>query len=165
MRCFFYRLLYKAVPVKKLQAFFIERHFSDCAKCRELFFDDESFKSIGITPEKIKVPAELWRNINKRIEEIEQPKHLERIADQTERIKDSFFRSLRWKWAAATVVILLLLLLVIHPWKSKMNINDKPIMVCNQEIIIQSVKVENQPAKVVYFQPGSKNRLIVWIKK
>ncbi len=161
MRCHIYRFLYKMVPIKKWQAFCNNRHFLACPKCREEFFAADSIGPIGITPDKVEVPPELWWNINKRIEEIQHPHHPGLVKNKA-KIK----KKIIWKWAAATVVILLLLVPFIILRKGTDNTgSEKLIVVENREIIIQSIKVENQPANVVYFQPGTKNRLIVWVKK
>ena len=157
------------MPIKKWQSFCINRHFSACPRCREGFFAADSLGPIGITPDKVKVPPDLWWNINKRIEEIQHPHHpglVENKAKIKKKIKWRPGDIFNWKWAAATVVILILLVPFIILRKGANNTgSEKLIVVEDREIIIQSIKVENQPAKVVYFQPGSKNRLIVWVKK
>lgn len=169
MKCHIYRFLYKMVRIKKWQAFCIHRHFSACSKCREEFFAADSTGPIGITPDKVEVPPGLWWNINKRIEEIQHPHYPGLVKNKTKIKKKIKWRpgaALNWKWAAATVVILFLLVPFIILRKGTDNTgSEKLIVVENREIIIQSIKVENQPANVVYFQPGSKNRLIVWVKK
>jgi hypothetical protein len=166
MRCHIYRFLYKIVPVKKWRAFCIHRHFSACPKCREEFFAADSIGPIGITPGKVKVPADVWWNINKRIEEIQHPDHPGLVKNKAKIKKKINWDTFNWKWAVATVVILFLVVPFIILRKGTDNTRSvKFIVVENREIIIQSIKVENQPANVVYFQPGSKNRLIVWVKK
>lgn len=169
MRCHIYRFLYKIVPLKKWQAFCINRHFSACPKCQEEFFAADSIGTIGITPDKVKILPGLWWNINKRIEEIQHPHHPGLIKNKAKFKKKIKWRpgdTFNWKWAVVTMVILFLLVPFIILRKGADNTgSEKLIVVENREIVIQSIKVENQPANVVYFQPGNKNRLIVWVKK
>jgi hypothetical protein len=169
MKCHIYRFLYKMVPIKKWQVFCINRHFSACCKCREDFFAADSIGPIGITADKVKVPADAWWNIRKRIEKIEHshcPDLLINKAKIKKKIKWSPGDTFNWKWAVAAMVILLLLVPFFIIRKRTDNIKiEKPVVVENREIIIQSVRIENQQANVVYFQPGTKNRLIVWVKK
>jgi hypothetical protein len=169
MKCYIYRFLYKIVPVKKWQAFCIHRHFSTCVKCREEFFAADFIGPIGVSPDKVNVPEDVWRNISKRIEKIELSHYPDRVKNKTKikkKMKWSPGDIFNWKWAVVVVVILLLLVPFIPSRKRTENIKiEKPVVVENREIIIQSIKIENQPANVVYFQPGSKNRIIVWVKK
>ena len=169
MKCHIYGFLYKIVPIKKWRAFCIDRHFSACPRCREDFFAADSPGPIGITPGKVKIPPDLWWNINKRIQEIQRPHHPGLAKNKTKIKKKIKWRPgdiFNWKWAAAALVILILLVPFIILKKGTNNTgSEKLIVVEDREIIIQSIKVENQPAKVVYFQPGSKDRLIVWVKK
>jgi len=169
MKCHIYRFLYKIVPVKKWQAFCINQHFSTCVKCREKFSTADFIGPIGITPGKVNVPAEVWWNISKRIEKIELS-HYPGLEKNKTKIKKKMKWSpgdtFNWKWAVAVVVILLLLVpFVLFRERTGNTKIEKPVVVENREIIIQSIKIENQPANVVYFQPGSKNRIIVWVKK
>ena len=59
----------------------------------------------------------------------------------------------------ALLVIILALLLPLKVFRSPENSKT------NQKITIHSATIENRAAKTIYFQPGDKDRLIVWVNK
>ena len=152
------------LPFKVWQAFLIRRHFSLCPACREAFSPVEKIRSIGVTPDNVRVPADLWENIKKRIAPV-QDRHW-RGAEAVDRrvVRRASTRRLAVAGAAAMILLFIISLVVLHKGPD-FGSSERSIVVQNRKIIIHSIKVENRPAKTVYFQPGSSNRLIVWAKK
>lgn len=157
MNCKIFKFLYRAVPIKTWRAFSIRRHFSTCPACLEEFSEVDQTRAIGITPANVEVPANLWENIEKGIGAISREKE-KRVPRRVN----------TWKWAAAGAAAALILLLIPFTILRKgpdLTAGEKHILVQNREIIIHSIKIDNRPADTVYFQPGSSDRLIVWVKK
>lgn len=159
MKCQIYKFLYKMVPVVRWRVFLMDRHFSRCPVCIEAFAAVNQIDSIGITPETADQGVDLWPGVEDRLaveERAETP--------APKRIKP---RARTWGWALAgaavpAIAILIPLALQHGPGntgeQNEMTAQDK-------KIFINSVTVENRPAKTFYFQPENKDRLIIWVKK
>jgi hypothetical protein len=171
MKCKRYKWLYRLVPVSVWQAFLMQRHLSSCPACREEFSTDTEahlhLESVGITADRVELPHDLWTRVENEI--------IARQSQQSQqKVKNlSGKRPVTGKRLALAGTAALFLLLVLSFTLLKKSANPPPppdepakldMVVNNRQIVIHSIRVENRPARTVYFQPGSNDRLIVWVK-
>jgi hypothetical protein len=159
MKCQVYKFLYKMVPIVRWRVLLMDRHFSRCPLCIEALAAANQIDSIGITPETVDPGVDLWPGVENRLaveERVETP--------APKRIKP---RPRTWGWALAGAAVLTLALLIPPALQQDPASTGEQNKIAAQDkkIIINSVTVENRPAKTFYFQPENKDRLIIWVKK
>ena len=159
MKCQIYKFLYKMVPVVRWRVRLMDRHFSRCPHCMEALAAVNQIDSIGITPGTVDPGVDLWPGVENRlaVEESTQTPAPKRIKP----------RRRTWGWALAGAAALVLALLIPPALQQDPANTGKQNKITAQDkkIIINSVTVENRPAKTFYFQPENKDRLIIWVKK
>lgn len=140
----------------RLQAFLMAGHLSRCPLCRQAQETDApspdgSIRGIGMTPAAVAPGIDLWSRVERELVRIETHEPVTRKPA----------RSRKWAVAAAAAgaVIVLALLLPFNLFRSPGNKEQ------NKKITIHSATIENRPAKTIYFQPGNKDRIIVWVNK
>jgi hypothetical protein len=134
-------------------------HLSGCPNCREIFEWDQPTRlnSIGYTPGNVTVPDNLWQNIDAQI-----PKGL-----RTPTAHSPLIAKWKWRWlplAAVASIFILVMLPHKTPRQFQAPHSNDPVIVHNRKIVIHSIKVANRPAKSVYFQSNSDNKIIVFVK-
>lgn len=159
MKCQVYKFLYKMVPVVRWRVLLMDRHFSRCPRCIEALTAVNKINSIGITPGTVDPDVDLWPGVANRLAVVERAE-----PPAPKRIKP---RIKTWGWALAGAAVLLLALMVPLAVQHGPGTSGEQIDMTAQDkkIIINSVTVENRPAKTFYFQPENKDRLIIWVKK
>ncbi len=159
MKCQVYKFLYKIVPVVRWRVLLMDRHFSRCPLCIKALATVNQIDAIGITPGTVAPDVDLWPGVANRLAAAESAE-----LPAPKRIKP---RAGTWAWALAGAAVLLLALLIPpalqHGPGSTGEQNNMAVK--DKKIIINSVTVENRPAKTFYFQPENKDRLIIWVKK
>lgn len=157
MRCRIFRIFYGMVPVLRWRAYLLDRHLAGCSRCRAVL-ETEPVSPVGLTAGQVNPGIDLWSRVEDGIldHEVSQtPKHPSRA------------RSWGWVkpvgWAFAGAAALVLVLVLTRPAKHEPGPGHAASP--EKKIIIHSVTVENGPAKTYMFQPGNKDRLIVWVKK
>jgi hypothetical protein len=159
MKCQVYKFLYKMVPIVRWRVFLMDRHFSRCPLCIEALAAVNQIDSIGITPGTVDPGVDLWAGTANRLAAAERAE-----PPAPKRIKP---RRRTWAWALAGAAVLALAILIPpalqHGPGSSGEQNEMAAQ--DKKIIINSVTVENRPAKTFYFQPENKDRLIIWVKK
>lgn len=160
MNCKIYRFLYKIIPIERWRAYLMGTHLAVCHRCKEEYAADFQMETIGTRPETVAPDFDLWERIQERLIVIENSKEdYKKINAATRRY--------RWAWALTGAAVLLLALLI--PLKLFHHADHQGRQDNNgqkdKKIIINSVTVERQPAETIYFHPGDKDRLIVWVKR
>lgn len=167
MNCKTYKRLYKLLPIIRWRALLIDKHFSLCPTCKKEFAIENQITSIGITPGTIETTLEkdgtdLWPRVKEQLIKIENKQ------DTHSSTRKHIIPPLRtWRWALAGTAVLVLTLVIPFFIRKPTGGPDsvESITAQNKKIMINSITVENRPAKTIYFQPGNKDRLIVWVKK
>lgn len=166
MYCQLYKLLYKLFPVIRRQEFPVIKHLTTCPTCRVEFDTDNPIDFIGVKPTTVEREKDMdvWPRVEEQLLALENSKSI--YETPRPRIPN---RARTWGWALAGAgAAVLALVLLVPPWDKydrEGTRRDMEFPTGNDQIVINSVTIENQPAKPIFFQPGNKNRLIVWVKK
>ena len=112
--CKFYNLLYRLLPVRRIQAWVIDRHFSRCPHCSMNTGEETLLDSLvrrAYAPNKD--DSLLWPGVRSRMDKV-------RSTGPSHRSPLQFLRFPGWRWATAGLALLCALginLLVLHPPK------------------------------------------------
>ena len=147
----------------------MERHAAQCPGCKKELDDEPAFQHIGVTARDLEDRVNLWPGVEQRLVDRD-------TLNQPEPVRRPLYK--RWAavfmpkprlWAtgalAAAVLLVLALLIPIFQHQDHGPGNNSAQRGENKEIVINFVSVGKRPAKTIYFQPGDKDKLIVWVKK
>ena len=184
MRCNIYGFLYRLVPLPLWQSLIMRIHLSRCPQCSESldFTTEDGITTVGMdaaSAAAMEPHLQLWNRVEDDLLALENSGKRKKNVPLTH----GWFSTTPGTWTLAAAGTMLLVLVFLFPWSYKQpqkpaipdgeytnthltNQKADPAVVSeNKPIIINSLMVDNQPAKAIRFQPGNKNRLIIWVKK
>ncbi|MCP4146810.1 MAG: hypothetical protein GY757_03575 [bacterium] len=151
--------------------------------------------SIGLKAESVDPGIDIWSTIENRLDQADYTKNKNPVPAPVPGFINILKKQIpvmpgltAGGWAVAGVALVLLLLIPflylqdsgisgksnkVLPQSNGELLSNRDVQPVNTDlgtenngkIIINSVKVENRPAKTIYFQPNNKDRLIVWVKR
>ena len=156
MKCKVYSWLFRIFPLKGWQAFLLKFHFNQCPDCGEKIETNKNIKPIFFSALDFQHQSDLWPEIKKEIEQAP--------AEPKKRIFPSkHFPVLQWQWITAALVLIGMAILIPNLILKKGEESLKGTVAEN--IIVKSIKFNNQPAKTYFFQTRNPKRLIIWVQK
>lgn len=157
--CRLLRLLYHIIPIKKLQAFLILKHFDRCPSCREKASADAELERLLSVPSWVEEEQSLWPDIKTGILKEEESRSFHEK-------KARPFRVMMMKWAAAG--LLLAVVFALNFWLHKdfagsQTPADSEGVKNISKISIKYAEVNGKKAKPFIYRTS--NTSFVWFSK
>ena len=162
-KCKLYKFLFRVLPLNTWQVWLMDKHFSICPRCREEVETDERVRQLLVSLEDSDALSSVWPRLQGKIQEEETVKPVSKTKKGL-----SIFH--KWQWAAVGVALLLMIILL--PFS--LNFDKKPIDTSgsgeveekvDEQVVVESVKIDSHAAKIYFFNSKDPNKLIVWVKK
>jgi len=147
-KCRKIKLLFKVIPIKSIQYTLLQKHISKCDKCLNELADINEARSATIHKDSLKSVKDFYFPLESNIEKEERKKRTPMPP--------------LWSWALRTAGALVLtigLVFVITHSPQKENIEP------SIKLIIDYVKLYEEPAQAIIFQTQEKSRTFIWVKK
>jgi hypothetical protein len=142
------RVFSSLIPFNRWRTSWIKSHLSKCESCQEDLATSDEGKAVTIGRDDIALQKDLWPQFAKDLEERKQPKEdLRRPA---------------WQWiigtAAAMVVVFGIVMVMTHspPERDQYSAAN---------LVINYVKIYEEPAQAFIFQTQDTNRTFIWVEK
>ncbi|MBU4203209.1 MAG: hypothetical protein KKD59_04570 [Acidobacteria bacterium] len=151
--CKFYNLLYRLLPVRRIQAWVIDRHFSRCPLCG--LNEKEGIRLDGLVRRAFaphKSDSLLWPGVRSRMDKI-------RFVGPSHRFPLKSFRFPAWRWAAAGLALLFILglnQLVFHPPEHSGPAADGQ----HSRVKINYAKIKGKNAKTHVYQTSQRSYIL-----
>lgn len=166
MMCKLYKFLFRVLPINTWKVRLMDKHFSICLRCGEEAEEaaaGEKIKELLVSLEDSKALPAVWPRLQRKIQEEETGKPVPKR-------KTGLIVFHRWQWAAAATVLLLMMVLLpllFSPGKKPAAIpgtgtTEEKV---EEQVVVESVKINSQAAKIIYFNSKDPDKLIVWVKK
>lgn len=160
MSCKIILFLYRILPLTILRSYIIEHHFSTCRECDLSLSEIMKMSPRWLGPGSFSGGIDLWPGVRKKLETAKARKFIRRMVPPLTK------RRITWTFAFSLILIFVLVI----PAFLKIGFKDIPLTEesldpAPGQIMVQTVKVDNQPAQTITFQPSNKNRIIVWVKR
>ena len=162
-KCKLYKFLFRVLPLNAWQVRLMDKHFAICPRCREEKETDEGVKELLVSLEDSNALPAVWQRLQGKIQEEETVKPVPKPKKGL-----SIFH--KWQWAAVGVALLLMILLL--PFS--LTFDKEPIDTSgtgemeekeDEQVVVESVKIDSHAAKIYFFNSKDPNKLIVWVKK
>lgn len=161
MKCNIYQFLFERFPVKRLQTYVMDNHFSACPRCQELSTLDNTMETGVITPDHTAPMDSMWPGIRQAI-------HTE-AGDNTitlprRRTPGSTHRTLKWALTAAT----LLVAVIFSPSVLPTRCGEPPVSPDaggEQIIALNAATLDGQPAQTHTFNSTDAQMTMIWVEK
>ncbi|MCP5102268.1 MAG: hypothetical protein GY950_02765 [bacterium] len=153
MTCKLYNFLFRVLPVNAWKVRLMDNHLAICPRCGE---NVEKIEGLLVSLEDSTALPALWPGLQTKMAEDERG----RPVPERKLLRPVFHK---WQWAAAAAVLVLIAVLIplsFGPGAGPGNGENG-----NQQVIVESVKVNSRAADVVYFNSKDPDKLIVWVKK
>lgn len=154
--CRLYKFLFRVVPVNAWKVRIMDDHLSVCPECSEKI---GNIKGLLVSLEDSKALPALWPGLRKRMSEDETGNRI----PEPKSHRPVFHK---WQWAAAAAVLLLMAVLIPLSFGPGAG-PDRGIdgEKTDDRVVVESVKVNNRPAGIIYFNSKDPDKLIVWVEK
>ncbi len=165
MRCKLYKFLFRVLPINTWKVRLMDKHFSICPRCGDKAEEaaaGEKIKALLVSLEDSKALPDVWPRLQRKIQEEETGKPVPKR-------KKGLLVFHRWQWAAAAVLLLIMVLLplLFSPGKRSAAVPEIGTTEEKEEeqVVVESVKINSRAAKIIYFNSKDPDKLIVWVKK
>jgi hypothetical protein len=156
--CRLYKLLYKLFPIKSIQSFLIEKHFSVCSSCQKETEVESQIKNVLAAPSWIEKEENIWPQIREKL----YSQRKKQIKAETA-LKPFFIQ--KWKWAAISLVLVIaigLILLVQINYQRK-SAEEEALLEDTPRVVIKHAEIEGKKARAYIYQTPEIS--FIWFSK
>jgi len=147
-KCRKIKFLFRLIPIKSVQYNLLQRHILKCDECLNELADIDEARSATIHKDRFKGVKDFWLQLESNLE---KEKRIKRVTMPP-----------IWRWAlrtAGALVLTFTLIFVITDSPKKENLGP------SIKLMIDYVKLYDEPAQAIVFQIQDKSRTFVWVKK
>lgn len=164
MMCRIYKLLFRLVPVKGVQARIIRNHFQVCPSCTKEMETVEYVNDETAIKEVIFSPAQ-FENLDSMVPGVEEKIRQMRKAGAKTLKQPVLFPVLRWAMAGAAAAVIIILGLTFFPGSDSGPVTDTQMKPIEQDVFVHYIKTRNNYARTFIVKEKKAKRTFIWFEK